>query len=210
LYRALELARRLGTETVATAAALLLLAAVLFPRSAYFNARPARFDSKLIDERAFYAETNTLLNYGTTRSVRDHPFSREGLAVRKQARAAGTRITWATALVGMFGFHAGPDVIVIDRIGLADPLLARLPMEDRSRFPKPGHFVRAVPPGYEEARRTGSLDALPPPLAGYYEPLRLIVSGPLLSPERLRTIVLFNFGRYDRFRDDYLRTRSGS
>lgn len=200
----------LGPEGRGAVVALLALAAVLYPRTTYFNTRAVKFGTKIMDEREFYADTNTVLNYSTSRRAVDHPFSQEGLTLRQraaEAKAAGQATTWATALVGMFGYYAGPDVIVIDRIGLGDPLLARLPLDDRVKFPKPGHFVRTLPEGYERARQTGSLDAMHPALAQYYAALRRIVAGPLWSPGRLWTVVTFNFGRYDHFRDEYLEWR---
>ena len=42
-------------------------------------------------------------------------------------------------------------------------------------------------------------------LREYYRPLRLIVSGPLLSLERLATIVRFNLGFYNHLREDFER-----
>ena len=200
----------LGTAGWATVLLLIGLLPLLHPPSLFFRTRANKFGTLVMDEREYYADTNTLLNYSTARRAIHHAFSQEGLRIRKLARsgsAAGKPTTWITALVGMFGFHAGPEVIVIDRIGLGDPLLARLPLEDLSKFPRPGHFIRGVPEGYEEARRSGSLAGMDPSLAAYYAPLREIVSGPLLSPHRLATIVAFNLGRYDHFRDAYVASR---
>jgi hypothetical protein len=43
-----------------------------------------------------------------------------------------------------------------------------------------------------------------PDLAQYYEPLRLIISGPLFSMERLAVLACFQLGCYDHYRDAYL------
>jgi arabinofuranosyltransferase len=201
----------LGNAGWLTVLALIALLPLLHPPSLFFRTRANKFGTMVMDEREFYADTNTLLNYSPSRRAIHHAFSQEGLAIRKVARSesgAGRKTTWITALVGMFGFHAGPEVIVIDRIGLGDPLLARLPLENRSKFPRPGHFIRVVPEGYEEARRSGSLAGMDPALAAYYAPLREIVSGPLFSWQRLATIASFNLGRYDHFRDAYAAARS--
>jgi arabinofuranosyltransferase len=203
-------AEALGRQGAWAMVALMGLVVVLFPRSAHFDTRASKFGTKIMDERAFYADTNTLVNYASARRPLDHPFSQEGLTMAARAHEAlarGQKTTWATALVGMLGYHAGPEVIVIDRIGLGDPLLARLPLDDRGRFPKPGHFIRALPDGYERARQTGVLDGMHPALAQYYEALRRIVSDPLFSPRRLGTIVAFNLGRYDHLRDEYVAWR---
>jgi len=203
-------AETLGKEGAAAVVALLALVVVLFPRSAHFDARASKFGTKIMDEREFYADTNTLVNYAPGRQPIDHPFSQEGITMAGRARdakAVGQKVTWATALVGMLGYHAGPEVIVIDRIGLGDPLLARLPLDDRGKFPKPGHFIRTLPEGYERARQTGALDGMHPALAQYYGALRSVVSDPLFSPRRLGTLVAFNLGRYDHFRDEYVAWR---
>lgn len=201
---------RLGRAGTASVAVLLAALVVVHPPSTTFGTRAVKFGTMVLDEREFYADTNTLLNYSPSRRAIDHPFSQEGLSLRKQAKAAaaaGEKTVWVTATVGMFGYYAGPNVTVIDRIGLGDPLLARLPLERRAKFPKPGHFIRVVPEGYEEARRSGSLAAMDPSLAQYYAPLREIVAGPVFSPRRLAEVVAFNLGRYDRFRDAYVAAR---
>jgi len=118
----------------------------------------------------------------------------------------GERAVVRRLTVGMSGVAAGPDVVIIDQCGLTDPLLARLPPQ----LPwdgKVGHYFRAVPEGYEHARRTGSLDRMHPELAAYYRPLREIVAGPLFRLGRLREIVAFNLGAYDGHRDAYLAAR---
>ena len=67
-----------------------------------------------------------------------------------------------------------------------------------------GHFKRKVPGGYMRYRETGSLDGMDPDLRKYYEPLRLIITGPLFNWERLVTIARFNLGHYDAHRDAYI------
>jgi len=100
------------------------------------------------------------------------------------------------SVIGFMGLSAGPEVIVLDRYGLADPLMARLPIDPDEEW-RIGHLKRAIPPGYREARRTGSTKRMPSGLKEYYDALRLIVSGPIFDVERLKTIVGFNLGRYD-------------
>ena len=46
-----------------------------------------------------------------------------------------------------------------------------------------------------------------PELRAYYEPLQRILRDPLFSPERLRTIVDFNLGRFDAHLDAYIEHR---
>ncbi len=105
--------------------------------------------------------------------------------------------------IGMGAFYAGPTVPLIDELGLADPLLARLPATSRQNF-YIAHFKRIIPNGYNHAINTGSTERMDPSLAKYYEKLRLITSGPIFDTERLKTIILFNLGTYDHWKEDYL------
>jgi len=107
--------------------------------------------------------------------------------------------------VGLKGFVAGPECILIDGLGLADPLTARLPAQPRSYF-FPGHFIRGIPRGYMETRSSGNPSNLQADLAAYYRKLHLIVAGPIFSAERWSTLIAFNLGRYDHYRDAYLAT----
>ena len=52
---------------------------------------------------------------------------------------------FSTDAAGFIGYAAGPGVTFLDRYGLGDPLIARLPAEAPWRI---GHFVREVPEGY--------------------------------------------------------------
>jgi hypothetical protein len=109
-----------------------------------------------------------------------------------------------TTTIGMAGIAAGSDTLLIDLYGLSDPLLARLPPEPE--FICIGHFKRAMPAGYEYARRTGSLEQMDPDLAAYYAPLRSIVSDPLFSTTRLGHLVRFLLGGYDAHLEAYTAT----
>ncbi len=105
--------------------------------------------------------------------------------------------------IGMLGYYSGPGNVLIDELALADPLLARLPVTREDGF-FTGHFKRAIPDGYIYAVKTGSTEKMDPSLALYYEKLRLITSGDLLDPARLKTIIAFNLGTYEHWKRDYL------
>lgn len=110
----------------------------------------------------------------------------------------------AAHYIGMLGFYAGPSVRLIDEVALADPLLARLPVPTTRPF-YIGHFYRAVPEGYLHAIKTGGdLKQMHPSLVQYYIPLRRIVAGELWSWERIKTIVQFHLGAYDKWKHDFL------
>lgn len=77
-------------------------------------------------------------------------------------RERGERdVSVATGAIGSFGFHAGPDVRVIDILGLTDAHIARAPLgDDAARWP--GHlrsdaaYVLARQPDWLMIRRRGS------------------------------------------------------
>ncbi len=93
--------------------------------------------------------------------------------------------------IGFFGFAAGPDKYILDVLGLADPLLARIPP------PKPttctsGHYLRLIPLGYPETLRSGINSIHNPSLREYYRRLCLITRGPLFSWHRFAAILDLN------------------
>jgi arabinofuranosyltransferase len=166
------------------------LALTLFP-GAKKNERPR----KVLEKPAGRMELTR--DFGWRTSGGGITFVHKGLRMRKAG--IGT-----TTTIGLTSIAAGRDTIIIDQYALSDPLLARLPPEG---FRMAGHFIREVPAGYETYRTTGSMAEMDPDLQSYYEPLRLIISGPLFNGKRLATIWRFNIGEYDRHRDAYVARR---
>lgn len=130
-------------------------------------------------------------SWGITEAARY--FQKIGEDARRTYAAQGTRV-FPVSVIGFSGIAAGPDVILVDILGLADPLLARLPPLHRDHD-LVGHLERKLPVGYLHARATGSLDLMEPAMRTYYEKLRLVTSGPLWSWERVKAIVALNTGR---------------
>jgi arabinofuranosyltransferase len=175
--------------------------------------RPADPDATwhgIADERRVFERTTSLFGRPGIRdgAPERHPWSQDGARARELARERGERVVLVRGAVGMLGFAAGPDVIVVDNFGLGDPLLARLAVKDPRRW-RIGHFQRAIPEGYVHARETGDPSRMHPDLLRYWKELRLVVSGPLLDPDRLIAIARFQLGSYDRFLDAYRSSRSG-
>ncbi len=98
--------------------------------------------------------------------------------------------------IGMFGYYAGTDKIVLDHLALADPLLARLTASPQP-FIQPGHFRRRLPQGYFESVVNGSNMIVNENLRRYFEKLKIVTQGELWSWERLRAILELNGGLYD-------------
>ena len=179
-------------------------------------------------ERAHYPDTS-LRNYLS----RDpevaiwpyHYFARFGLELfhsPERVHVAGG--------IGMTGYVAGTDKIIVDYYALADPLLARLPVRDPEDW-RIGHFRRIVPAGYTE--RLGAIDSMHADLRAYgvsdsaseldrltflshlhpitpanlnelYRRLTIVTqTEDLWSAERLKTILLFNLGAYDRLMEPH-------
>jgi arabinofuranosyltransferase len=94
--------------------------------------------------------------------------------------------------VGMYGYCAGLDHIIIDPLALTDPFLARIPVTGDWRI---GHFYRDIPQGYAESLAHGQALIVDPELNDLYKTLVIITqSEELLHPTRLRAIFLMNLG----------------
>lgn len=159
-----------------------------------FEEQQIRLWTRVSDERGFYSATNTLFDRsGHMRThVLDAPWAQHGLKLRAGLRESDVL---EHGSVGMLGFYAGPELRIVDPNGLTDPLLARLPAKKRKAW-RVGHLKRRIPRGYLHARETGSLDEMDPEMADFYRTVRIVTSGPLLEPARLRAIGGFLLGAY--------------
>lgn len=190
--------------------ALLLL---VFPRASTFAPPSGTLPPNgIADERLAYVDTNAIERVSRTNSPANHAFSRDGKVARREgaaARAAGHAFVVQAITVGMLGYYAGPDVVVIDAVALGDPLLARLPLDD-ARVWRVGHYARYVPRGYLKYRGSGDASDMDPALARYMEHVRPILSGDLFEPSRLVAIVKWNLGAFDADLDDYVTRRAAT
>lgn len=129
----------------------------------------------VIDERGYYHRGAGLL---ATRSPVSHGFAREGRQAQKEGPHTEVRAT-----IGYFGYYAGPEVHVVDRLALGEPLLARLPARYDPTW-RIGHFRRDVPAGYDPGVGSPPAD---PALAALWEQVREVTRGPLFDGHRLGT-----------------------
>jgi arabinofuranosyltransferase len=107
--------------------------------------------------------------------------------------------------IGIYGFYAGPDVYIMDKVCLSDPLRSRLPVFSGAF--RIGHFRRHIPIGYPESIEDGFVNHIREPhLHEYYEKLLLVTRGDLFSFERLKTIFEFNRGTYDHLITEYVQS----
>lgn len=145
----------------------------------------ARRDGDIADERAYYWPNTGLMNPARV----PHPWATQGMELRAQGPAVIEH-----GNVGFLGYFAGPDVHIVDRNGLTDPLLARLPVRDPADW-RIGHFRRNVPDGYIDTLRGGQNVIVDPVTAALYDELATITRGPLWSVARWRAIRRVNTGR---------------
>lgn len=154
--------------------------------------------SGVADERAFWSGT---LSLAAIRRV-DDPYQtdlgliRQGEALRAAAELRAETTFAVSGNVGILAFTAGPGVHIVDRVGLTDPLLARLPALRRPGW-RIGHAERALPDQYLESLRSGGCRFGDDDLCRYWMTLRLITRGRLWSLDRFRAIVAMNLGHYD-------------
>jgi arabinofuranosyltransferase len=100
----------------------------------------------------------------------------------------------------MVGYFAGPQVHIVDKLGITEPLLARLPMKVIPKW-RVGHYPREVPLGYLETLESGQNQIADRHLGEYYDKLALITRGPLWDPARWQAIWKMNTGQYDNLKN---------
>lgn len=146
-------------------------------------APPERQVAQVLDEREIFFPSASLWQWARRDPAKPFPVHRwtdDGVRLREQGPSVVRR-----GNVGFTGFHAGPDVVIVDPLALTDPLLSRLPSRKIFRI---GHFPRALPDGYLETLRTGSPGFTSPAMQAYYDRIALVTQGDLLDPRRLAEI----------------------
>ena len=153
-----------------------------------FGSRPEQseweiwHDGDIADERVYYYPYTGLIN--PSRQI--HPWQEQGQAVRQEQPPIALH-----GNIGFFGYYAGPNVHILDRNALGDPLLARLPIASPDEW-RIGHLKRDIPEGYIETLTSGQNQLFDPSLAAYYERLNRVTRSPLTDPQRLKEIWLLN------------------
>ncbi len=134
------------------------------------------------DERRFYYPDTGLLREGEAGRPPTHRYGGYGDDARSYAPAV---VMFGT--VGFFGYHAGPEVHVIDHQALGDPLLSRLPALYHPHW-RTGHFTRTVPAGTLETICTGRNAYADEGVRALYEHVALLTRAPLFAGARWRAI----------------------
>jgi arabinofuranosyltransferase len=168
---------RAGAAAGIAASFLVVLAAGVHPLEP--EGRSPR-PSGLVDERAFFRPFGSLSHL-----VYSDGFELENRWTRgpRELRVQGRREVLVSKSVGWQGYFAGPEVHVIDAMGLADAFVARLPAR-----PGPwriGHLEREVPDEYVRSVKHGENRLTDPALAALYEDVVRVTRARLFSRGRL-------------------------
>lgn len=165
--------------------------------SAFPNKAAEAGKTKLIDEKNYYKRIMGIREWTrqTNLPASDHKYVKEGSHFKDR------KGTYQKEAIGVRGYYAGPEVVILDAYALADPLLARLPATSNWRI---GHFRRKIPSGYLETLRTGQNSIKNQDLAQYYEIIKTLSQAELFSLNRVNVIARFHMGYYDHLRERYL------
>lgn len=168
------------------------------------DAQSQELSHGIMDERRVYYQTTGLMHFNRYEDLPRHYWVYEGINAKLRSEKVVVR-----GGIGLFGFYAGPDIYIVDIDSLANPLLAHLPIDASSSW-QPGHFRRVIPAGNIESLEEGTNIIKDPHLAEYYDHLELITRGPLVDPNRIKTIWLLNTGAYNELLDLYLQSEDSS
>lgn len=135
------------------------------------------------DERAFYGPGTSLVLLSRGVPLPRKKFVRD-VSAAAEPQSEGLVVGEA---IGLLGFDSPPEVHIVDRNGLTDPFLARLPI-DRGRPWRIGHFTRDVPAGYLAAIEQPGLPLDDPCLDRIHRDVVSATRGPLLDGPRFGAI----------------------
>lgn len=155
----------------------------------------------IADERCYYFETNSLmawLGYITSCNSEEKmifpntPFSWVGYNIKNNPDLELPQ----AEIIGMFGYHLGTKKIILDRLALPDPFLARHPVINTKKF-RIGHFYRIISDDYAETVNTGKNCLKDTKDAHLYDLIVLATqSKDYFSLERLKAIWLLNTNQW--------------
>lgn len=155
------------------------------------------------DERGIWGAGASLLSVGTENPP---PWGNYVDAGRKDA-ASTNKVVTVSETIGYYGFFAGPQQHIIDVVGLAEPLLARLRADYSPEYFWVGHIARALPQGYYESCDKQTNLISDPAVREYCDELCVITRGELFTRERWKLILQFNLGSKTRYRQPYATER---
>jgi arabinofuranosyltransferase len=163
--------------------------------SGSFLQRP--FFKNISDQRAYYYPYTGLMRH-IEKQNKKHNWELWGEFFKKSPKKVSE-----FHAIGMYGLVAGPSKYIIDDFGLADPLLSRLPVIEKTNF-WIGHFQRRIPEGYVESVEYNKNLIKDPSLHEFYEIIRCITRGNIFDSKRFVYILKINTGQFQYLLNDYL------
>ncbi|MCR5487935.1 MAG: hypothetical protein K6F35_10510 [Lachnospiraceae bacterium] len=162
-----------------------------------------KYSSSISDERENYSNTTGF--YNNLKSLKDNG----RMCVQDtwnnnatdEIRERGSRGDIIENAAGILVYY-NSDLYLNDTYCLGDPLMSKLPAVYDPNW-RVGHLRRKVPEGYSESVRHDSNEIKDPALHEYYDKIRLITRGEIFAPERIRTIIDMNLGKYDHLVEEY-------
>jgi len=160
----------------------------------YYRDRAGRereiYPAGIVDEKGMAWQRSSLHSFGSRKPVVS---AEETLARAFLEDGSGEPRLEFQVAVGLYGYTSGPGVHIIDRLGLTDPLLARLPARTDVLW-RIGHHFRWVPEGYPESVLSGTNRVRDPGLVPLLDDLFAATRAPLFSPGRWRAILRLHLG----------------
>lgn len=148
----------------------------------------------ITQERNFYFRFTSFTRYLRKQNELLHAHGWCADSVAQQQ--SGSRVTLANTM-GFRGYCLGTQGIVLDWLGITDPLLARMPKDPRQQHWRPGHTQRLLPEGYCSSVLHGDNRITDATLHSLYDDLLLLTQAPdLFSAARWHAIWRFNTGGY--------------
>jgi arabinofuranosyltransferase len=115
--------------------------------SAFFPGAWLNRQHGIDDKRYLYFPYTALIHWRANIPMPSLTWAERGRRLRHSKHKLNQALPFTA--IGMIGMFAGPKFFIIDRVGLADPILARLPMQNSKRW-RIGHLYRKLPAGYIE------------------------------------------------------------
>ena len=156
-------------------------------------------ENGIANQRLYYFQWTGLVNAMGSEDFPNFAWVLRG----KEYKNSGVTVV-RFGVMGFFGFYVGPDVYVIDKFALADPLTARLPISDMDNW-RIGHFERDLPERYWRTLELKNKNRIQDPnLHTYYDKLLVVTRGNLFDWDRFVEIWRFNTGYYDPLIEAYV------
>ena len=149
----------------------------------------------IANERGYYFKNQSLYRYILDKDKDKYfpivNFAKNGYNFRKNISPIIIKYN-----IGVFGYWAGTNKIIIDILALSDPLLSRMPVHKEGW--RIGHVMRIIPMGYIESIYKNKELIVHKGVNEYYKKIKLITQSKVLfDKERIKTILLMNLGWYN-------------